>query len=184
MLIDSKLVLNGTKVILFDDNCKNSDDYLDYGVIVDSEIASFGTDYVIKYSVLGKDGSRYECSYKDSFFNNIYFFTIEEYINHLKNQINELGMIVDKKRIIVDELNRFLEKDNSNISNNRNINTNDDNKSVPASRVIPTPIFFTKEQEEMFFKCAKESMNVYSELSWDGKDEYEDDDDDKVYTRD
>ncbi len=36
-------------------------------------------------------------------------------------------------------------------------------------KVKLSPVFSTKEQEELFAKCAQESMNTKVELIWEGK---------------
>ena len=41
------------------------------------------------------------------------------------------------------------------------------------SKVVATSIFSTKEQEELFFKCAQEAMSTETRLHWDGEQDDE-----------
>lgn len=167
MLVDEKLLEDGTLVLLFNDDKGN--DYI-CGKIVDSEITNYGNNYVIKYIVLDKDENKYECNYRKSLTEAAYFFTVQECVDYLRNQIIENELIVDKMTKEISKINRLSEMNDS-----ENRYKNED--TVISDIVIPTPIFSTKEQEEMFFKCAMKSMYSKSGLHWDGKDE-----DDKVYS--
>ena len=45
------------------------------------------------------------------------------------------------------------------------------NNKENYSRNVLSPVFRTKEQEELFAKCARESMSLDAMLTWDGMEE-------------
>lgn len=159
MLIDDKVLLDDTKVLLFRNG---EEDYL-FGKIVDSEISNYGNDYIMKYTVCDTIGNEYECNYKNALSEDIYFLTIQDCIDYLNDMIIDIEIVIDKMTSKVNSLERL------------SLNT----EGYVNSKVVLSSIFSTKEQEKMFSMCARESMNKDLELHWDGKEESE-----KVYSLD
>ena len=159
MLIDDKVLLGDTKVLLFRNG---EEDYL-FGKIVDSEISNYGNDYIMKYTVCDMIGNEYECNYKNALSEDIYFLTIQDCIDYLKDMIIDIEIVIDKMTSKVN----WLESLSLNM------------ERYTYSEVVPTSIFATKEQEDSFIKRASLVMYSKEGLHWDGKEENE-----KVYSLD
>lgn len=151
--MENNLYENGTEVLIFNyiPEWKKEQDFYHFirGKIIKSEISNdlsyHGSSWnITNYTVLGEDGKEYFGNYKNPHLGDSFFLTEEDYVLFLKRKIaineDKIQNIRNDNRKIYELINEIELKENH------------------ETNVKLVSVFATKEQEELFAKCAKETI--------------------------
>lgn len=124
----SKIIPNGTEVLIFENNENTSYNCLDEtnfikGIIISSkesdDLSHHGSPWYVQiYTIIGENGYTYNATYGSAVINNFYIRTVKDHIKHIKqvikNNKDKINVLNEQNYDLINTINSLMQMELDN----------------------------------------------------------------------